>query len=156
MHISDDKIKLQFLNFLLETDDEIQEQFERFVSNLNNIKSDDFEEIISQLKELYHNDYYIKVLIYEQRFEELLEFVKANIDIDFSLYAKALVEVYPDEILQIVTQKCNNEMSAFGRNRSNYRAIVRMLLQVYNSSIKDELRKYNITINQDFLPCKMN
>jgi len=114
----------------------------RYIELKSLVSSNEIEEVLAQLKESYYYDYYIKILIYEQRFEELLEFVKANIDIDFSLYAKALVEVYPDEILKIVIKKCEQEMTAYNRSRNNYKKIAKMLLQVYNSSIKDELRKY--------------
>ncbi len=125
-----------------------------FQSSLNDYKRlkeyidiSELHNIHHELKKRHNSVYYIAVLEYEKYYEEILVFAQENLRVDLKDYATILIDIYPQELLQIVINKCDIELKSYDRSRKNYQTMCKNLSLVYKKpDIQRKLQSYIQTL----------
>lgn len=107
------------------------------------IHSDELKKIQEQIKNNHNSSYYISVLNYEKLYEEMLIFAKENLNVETSKYFNILKNLYPKELLEIIIQKCEEDMKSYNRSRKSYQIVCCNLSYAYKeSTMQQEIKAY--------------
>jgi len=105
-------------------------------------------------------NYCIKVLVYEKKYDKILQIAQKSKNIDYSMVLKPIKYHYPKECFEIIINKCNELMGSFGRGRSTYHEICNLLNIISKiPMIKDDVKIYiknNLTNRKPKLPALLD
>lgn len=84
---------------------------------------------VDKQKDNYDMRFYINLLEIEKRYEDILHIAKTkdNYYFDYTYVLAPIVNIYPDECIEIIKKVCNRAMTSSKRKRSTYEYIANLL-----------------------------
>jgi len=123
------------------------ENIKDFIELKKYSNQNEIEDFINRVRNSHKRNFLIEILRNEQRFEEILSIAKKirynSYRDDFIPAIKEIKNIYPQEVLEIVKNYCNEALNSEGRGRDTYQHLVRVLLEVIDEpKIHFSLKEY--------------
>jgi len=101
---------------------------------------DEKNKFIRYVSNSFMTELYIEVLELEERYDEILAFVRKNkVNEKLDKFIRPILNIYPDECYAILSERVKQYLNSSGRNRSTYQIMVGLmsLMQKINGKEQD-------------------
>jgi len=90
------------------------------------LNEDEIKELQDEICNNNDQDYCIKILEYEKKYDTILELAK-NYKGELAKYINPIKKHFPKECLEVIIKECNSLITSYNRNRDSYKQIARLL-----------------------------
>jgi len=119
-----------------------ERDLKNYISYKKYIEEDELKKIQDEICDKNDQDYCVKILEYEKKYETILKLAK-NYRYDLAKYINPIKKHFPKECSEIIKQECNSLMASFKRSRDTYKQIARLLnVMIDVESVKDQIELY--------------
>ncbi len=119
-----------------------ERDLKNYIAYKKYINENELKKLQDEICNKHDQNYCIKILEYEKKFETILELAK-NYRHDLGKYINPIKKYFPKECLEIIIQECNSLMTSFKRNRDTYKNICDLLnIMIDVDIVKDQIELY--------------
>lgn len=119
-----------------------ERDLKNYITYKKYINEDELKELQDEICDKNDQDYCLKILEYEKKYDLILELAK-NYRYDLVKYINPIKNHFPKECLEIIIKQCNSLMASFKRTRDTYKQIARFLKMMKEvDTLKDQIELY--------------